>query len=228
MHIESAGGDYALVNKTSPKKKKGKKADSDVSSLLSPAVRAQLPVDATEKFDNWEEDEKQDKPSSGYVQLHFHTNGSPQPKGKIVSERNGTKPVDRGKTKFGYSTVVFEAEKKESDVEKAEQLRQKKPVPQPPPKYEPSASGMPKHSSDSKLLCSGVKDVDYTEIDFSKTSQSSAKGASSPDLRQSRANGDGDESPYMNVQKGLPIGPPVPPRRGAAAVTPPPPIRKIS
>lgn len=228
-HIQSETGDYALVSKIPAKKKRNKKTDVDVSSLLSSTVRAQLPLDATEQIGSWEE-EKKNKPSGGYVQLHFHTENSVQ-KGKIMPENPPAKtPVDSKKTKFGYSTVVFEAaEKKESDLEYAEQLRQNKPPPIPPPKYEASSSPLPKHSSDSRLLRTNV---DYSDIDFSKKSVNThtAKGTSSPDLRQSSvANGDGDESPYVNVVRHE--GPPVPPRRGVAAIvdeSPPVPIRKIS
>lgn len=196
-----------------------------MSSLLSSAVRAQLPLDATEQIVNWDQEKEEKKSSGGYVQLHFHTEGSVQ-KGKIMPE-NKPPNRDTGKTKFGYSTVVFEAEKKERDLEYAEQRRQNKPPPPTPPKYESSsAAAMPKHSSDSKLYHT---DVDYSKIDFSK--KPTPRGISSPDLKQSLMANGGDvaeeESPYVISVRNE--GPPVPPRRGVAAImdeSPPFPTRR--
>lgn len=230
-----------MVTKGTKRKKKKKSQDAEVSSLLSDAVRAQLPIDATEQIGKWDDEEKQKNPkkkqSAGYVQVHFHHENS-VPKGKIMPESNLSKtPVDTKKTKFGYSTVVFEKEKKQTDIEFAEELKKKKPhsQPVPPPKYEPSGPAMPKHSSDSRLL-QHTKNVDYSDIDFSKQGPYSAVGTSSPDLQQSiAADNIDDESGYVNVKhRGLAggvAGPPVPPRRGVAAIaeeSPEVPKRKAS
>lgn len=222
LHIESEAGDYALVNKLHGNKKNKKNVNKDVSHLLSPAVRAQLPLDATEQIGSWEEKDqvrKSNKSNSAYAELEFHTENSVQ-KGKIVSENVPAKsPMDPGKTKFGYSTVVFENEKKTCDKELAEQMKQNKAPPVPPPKYEASSGqALPKHASDSRLL--------YSDVDFTKTNPiGNVKGrTSSPDLRQS------DEHPYVNVRRGG--APVVPPRRGVASPimeqSPPVPVRKTS
>lgn len=200
----SLGGLYAVVNK-SPAKKKNK----EVSDLLSSTVRAQLPLDATEQIGNWEAAEdreaggkKDSRQPAGYVQLDFHMENGKR-KGKITpadSLSTNNSRVDVGKTKFGYSTVVFE--KEQSDKELAERKRQNKPPPQPPTKYEGSGPRLPKHSSDSRLL--------YSDVDFNK-SVSTKHGISSPDLSESAGN-----SGYVNVRyKNAPL---VPPRRGAAAI----------
>lgn len=250
-HLESSmGGVYAVVNKL-PKKK----SNREVSDLLSTAVRAQLPLDATEQIGSWrsqeeeEEEEERDahtnnseavKPDhDGYVQVDFqqekkephHKHGQAEEKkdprkqldyaqlnfhdengikkGKIGPEASPTASsrVDTGKTKFGYSTVIFE---KNENKDMVESRRQNKPVPQPPPKYEGSGHAMSKHSSDSRLL--------YSDIDHSKMNQqaiSSKKfGDSAPDLSQSARKT--NDSGYVNVR--FTNAPIVPPRRGAAAI----------
>lgn len=213
VHIHSEAGEYALVTKLPAKKKH---ADKEVSSLLSSTVKAQLTLDTTEQIGKWEpeEEEKHEKP--GYVRLDFHAQNSYSPKSPRPSNI-----VDTGKTKFAYSTVVFDAEPKAIDKEFAERKRQNKPAPLPPPRYEGSRSALPKHSSDSRLL--------YSDINFNKSNPPvTTKGTSSPDLAQSTDSS--DTSPYVNVRhNGAPI---VPPRRGVASPiaeqSPPIPVRKIS
>lgn len=226
-HLESStGGVYALVNKF-PKKKSSNK---EVSDLLSSTVRAQLPLDATDQIQNWGEGDEQregDKEREGggkkdprrqpgYVQLHFHRENG-EMKGKIEPERtppSASSRVDVGKTKFGYSTVVFEKEKSKDLVEKK---RQKLP-PQPPPRYEGSAPALSKNASDSQLL--------YADVNHHKTAKSN-HGTSSPDLSQSSSTG------YVNVRYNATTNsnaPVIPPRRGVAAIPESPefPARKIS
>ena len=142
----------------------------------------------------------------GYVQLAFQENKAK--KGRVIpngSPLPGNSRVDTGKTKYGYSTVVFE--KEESNKELAEKKRQNKPVPLPPPKYDGSGP-LSKNSSDSTLL--------YSDIDHGKTRQqaiSRKHGDSAPDLSQSP---NLDKSGYVNVR--FNNAPAVPPRRGVAAI----------
>lgn len=211
QHIESDSGMYALITKHPA----GKKSDN---SLLSSAVRAQLPLDAAKQMDIWEKEEKKqgkgDARNPEYVQLDFHAETTPPNGKKFTVADSPPRPVDTGKTKFGYSTVVFEKEKK-TDVEFAERVKQKKPSPPlPPPKYKGSGTVLQTHSSDSKLL--------YSTVDFAKTNNPTATttGGSAPDLAQSSEgtdDGSGLESPYVNVIRPK-IPPVVPPRRGTAAI----------
>ncbi len=204
-HIESETGIYALVNKTPTKKKE---VNRDVASLLSPTVRAQLSPEATDQITEWEKEEKK---NPGYVQLDFHTENGFQ-RGRIADEKKpaDSSRFDAGKTKYGYSTVVFEKETKTSDKEAASRMRPKKMPPLPPPKY---GGQMPKYSSDSQLL--------YSDISFGATSptpqQSKSAGGSASDLTHSEnaTKNTGDESPYVNVRLGG--APVVPPRRGVAS-----------
>lgn len=140
----------------------------------------------------------------GYVQLAFHDENAVK-KGKVVPDGSpvANSRVDTGKTKFGYSTVVFE--KEERNKEFAERKRQNKPPPQLPAKY--NGSGMSKNSSDSQLV--------YSDIDHGKTHQhaiSRKHGESAPDLSQSPPLNSG----YVNVR--FNNAPVVPPRRGVAAI----------
>jgi hypothetical protein len=288
------GGVYAVVNKH-PKNK----TNREVSDLLSTAVRAQLPLDATEQISSWSgQEEAGDRPAHvtqdsrgedqppndrvrkgglkspsenpldktdpqkpdqsppeegraqgdphkadrdpdkagrvqenghksghaqmkkdvtrGYIQLEWQAEGEvknvPANAPPTVSSRGGA----GGKTKFGYSTVVFE--KEVTNKELAEKKRQNKPIPQPPPKYDGARSknsgtiysdinhrhkaGMPKHMSESGLI--------YSDIDHKLTNKK--QGDSLPDLSLSHE----DESGYVNVRHNL--APVVPPRRGAAAI----------
>ena len=116
--------------------------------------------------------QKNQKPSNGspkprrrgeYIQIQF-AQESP-----AVPEADASPPLPRDpKTKFPYSTVVFEKEPEkdrekvqnvkildpERDVEKAQNLKRKKPPPQIPPKYDSSESskkGMKKFVSDSHM-----------------------------------------------------------------------------
>ena len=207
QHVASEMGDYALVNKMPIKQKKAVK--KEVASLLSDTVRAQLSPDVTEQIDQWDKEEKKEKEkkpanrSKGYIQLDFHMENGVQ---RIADEEPQLEnsPFDAGKTKFGYSTVVFEKETKTSDKEAAERLRPKKMPPIPPAKYEGKSSAIPKHSSDSQIL--------YTDVSFGQASE-----GGSPDLRHSQDVARKDP-PYVNVSHRSPPGvpPAVPPRRGIA------------
>lgn len=217
-HVDVETVMYALVNKTPPKKSAGNK---EVTSLLSSTVRAQLPPEATDQINKWEvKEEKKATRGQGYVQLDFHTENGVM-KGRIADEKKTPdgSPFDAGKTKFGYSTVVFEKETSASNAEAENRRRPKKLPPLPPPKYDGSGSSLKKNASDSQILYS---DVDFTP---SLSSQKSKNGGSLPDQRHSEAastssKDDGDESPYVNVRHNKIISngaPPVPPRRGVAS-----------
>lgn len=235
-HVQSEGGDYALISKDHFKKKK-KSSDIDISSLLSDSVKAQLSPDSTDQVDLWASKTTDTVTTttstattttpaseSGYIQLHFHNTPDGGRRGKISPEK--PKPTessiqDFDRTKFGYSTVVFETEKKTSDLECAERLKQNKSPPPPPPKYD-SGRSMTKIPPDSHVSPQpSSKQEGNTYIDVQ---------TSSPDLRQS--NQGSDESPYVNVRR--PVGdvkPVVPPRRGIAAPvdqSPPVPVRRTS
>lgn len=238
QHMESSlGGVYALVNKFPPKKS----SNREVSDLLSSTVRAQLPLDATEQIQGWGEGsheenglitdphkpengkERKDLRKAGYIQLDFHTAENGAVKGKIASESSpiASSRVDTGKTKFGYSTVVFEKEQSKDAM--AEKKRHKPP--QPPPKYEGSGPLLSKNASDSQLL--------YSDIDHSKM-HASLHGSSSPDITQYALIGTTDEGGYVNVRHNHSnhsnTPPSVPPRRGVAAIPKSPelPLRKTS
>lgn len=216
QHIESSlGGVYAVVNRL-PKKKS---TDKEITDLLSSAVQAQLPLDSTEQINNWGGAESARNP--GYVQLHFHEdNGTRKEPGPAVSPGLARR-IDPGKTKFEYSTIVFK--KEETNTELAEKMRQNKPPPTLPAKYDGSGPSLPKHSSDSRLVYPDASSNPHVAMKRSTTS--------SPDLASS-----GPESHYVNVHyngTGGSCGKPVvPPRRGVALPTveqsPPIPARKIS
>ena len=226
-HIGFEGEEYAVINRG----EKGKKKKAvEVESLLSDSVKAQLSIESTKQIESWDaEDEKEGKhnrENPGYVRLHFHTEDiTAKPKSKVVSDAPKVRDFER--TKFGYSTVVFESEKKYSDKERAERMRQNKPVPPlPPPKYEGSGPSLPpkKLVSDSDILYAGINHSLPSRVD---------KATSSPDLKQSEL-GDSEgefenDPPYVNV--GPNRAPIVPPRRGVAAIpeeSPPLPMHKTS
>lgn len=238
QHMESeSGGVYALIRKLPPKKR----AEREVTDLLSSTVRAQLNLDTTLQIENWdnqEEPKKDERKDTGYVQLDFHVEDGVK-RGKIKDESPPTRPrdhpVDTGKTKFGYSTVVFA---KEDDKAFAEKKKQNKPPPQPPTRYEGSGPKLPKNASDSKIL--------YSDVNFAKpaakpvAAERKMKRVSSPELSELFENDDyggtsasGSISPYENVNYAGATanpGPVVPPRRGVALPTmndsPPVPVRK--
>ena len=227
-HMESSmGGIYALISK--PKKKSNK----EVNELLSSAVQAQLTLETTEQIQRWGEEEERELPplpgqrakprdKGGYVQLAFHTTEDQGRRGKILSPETELPPpsspaatrVDPGKTKFGYSTIVFEKDKP------APRQNKKKPPPPIPSKYEgpgPAASkpALSKYSSDS-----GISGEGFTK---SCPSPASKHGTSSPDLSSPN-----QPTPYYvnmhHYTPPIPTGPAatppiVPPRRGVAAIT---------
>ena len=196
-HIQSAGGDYALISHSN----RGNR--HDVTSLLSAEVRAQLSPESTSQIDNWEdEEEKKDGRKGGYIQLDFHTeNGVRRPKFSLEESR--PKTIDPYNTKFQYSKVVFE---KTNDKECAERLKQNKPPPSVPTRYE--GHKMPnKMASDSQLLYSGPE--------FNpKLPLINADSRSSPDIQKSENQANKCEPPYVNVRHGRPTALP---RRGIAS-----------
>ena len=215
---------YALISRLPPKKG----TEREVSDLLSSTVRAQLNLETTQQIGSWDEEaHKKDEPhKSGYVQLDFHVENG-VPRGKIrddpPSPRPRDHPIDSGKTKFGYSTVVFA---KEDDKGFAEKKKQNKLPPQPPPKYEGAGPNLGRNTSDSK--------ISYSDVNFTKPIplERKMKRISSPDLSQSPVDS-GSSNPYENVSFGASAnpGPVVPPRRGVALPTidddnPPVPVRK--
>lgn len=213
-HLECDTGVYALVNKSPKKKSK----DKEVASLLSSTVRAQLPPEANEQIEKWEpQEEKKPGKNSGYVQLDFHIENG-VPRGKIKDDPPEHGPYDPGKTKFGYSTVVFEQETKPGDDEGTSRTRPKKMPPIPPAKYE---GKIPKHSSDSNIL--------YSDVQFGNGSSAApqAKKRGSTSLTEIVSD---EDSPYVNVRHGG--APVVPPRRGIASPiveqSPPVPTRKTN
>ena len=118
----------------------------------------------------------------GYATLDFN-NGAPeeaQPEGKASMRITEELPKDV-KTKFAYSTVVFN--KDDQDKETAQQLKKNRPQPPPPVKYDPSAKKkISTYSSESDFtsptaripirkvsLPEKIRDgynVDYADIDF--------------------------------------------------------------
>lgn len=233
QHMESDSGCvYALITKFPPKKR----AEREVSDLLSSTVRAQLNLDTTQQIENWDKEEgkreeKKDTRNPGYVQLDFHVENGVK-RGKINDESASTRPsdhpIDTGKTKFGYSTVVFN---KEDDKGFAEKKKQNKPPPQPPPKNEGSGPKLPKNTSDSQVL--------YSDVNFAKpvAAEKKMRKVSSPELSEQYTNSayggiSVSDNPYENVDYSASAnpGPVVPPRRGVALPTmdesPPVPARK--
>ena len=105
-----------------------------------------------------------------YIQIQFAQESPAAP------ETDTSAPFPRdAKTKFPYSTIVFEKEPEkngekgqnlkimepERDVEKAQNLKKKKPPPQLPPKYdsESSKKGMKKFVSDSHMTPESSKSM---------------------------------------------------------------------
>ena len=168
-----------------------------------------------------------------YIQIQFAQESPAAP------ETDTSAPLPRDpKTKFPYSTVVFEKEPEkngekgqnlkmievERDVEKAQNLKKKKPPPSLPPKYDSSESskkGMKKFVSDSHVTSESqmgmppskpnslpdlISEGEYEVLGFSSTSPESLSTSSDYKhiQQQNGARDTKDDPPYVNV-----------PRRGA-------------
>lgn len=240
-HIVVEGTDYALINRSPPKK--NKKTSEDLACPTS-GTKGQLSPSASRRAQNGMKDDvrerqrpKSPSPKASYVRLDFHSEKDSIHKSQEKEKGSSVQIWDYDKTKFAYSTVVFEHEKKESDKESAERLRQNRPAPVTPPKY---SGGMHKIMlSDSQLP--GKDSSNYHGTNGGTTSLNHYRHKMpSPELVQLRSSDTQDDSEkdlpdYVNVRRngGGMCPPAVPPRRGVAAITEenedsPVPCRKIS
>ena len=156
-----------------------------------------------------------------YIQLQFQKEPKEKPSPDLQLGRAANAPTALPrdvKTKFAYSTIVFEKEP-EKDLERAQDLKKKKAPPPLPPKYdsEPPHKGMKKFQSDSHMAPQNHKGMpgskptslpdlvqDEDRLEQTRTNYSSPPTAPSRHNHVQQSNGVGgpeDESGYVMVSK---------------------------
>ena len=160
-HVTVGGQNYAVVKKKAsvpgpPSKPITDESPSEQQAALeTPEQKVKGPANSSSP--------RPPRQAPGYVQLHFQ---SDRTKAQVIDDDT---PLPKDvRTKFGYSTIVFDDEP-QKDVALARELKKNKPVPAPPPKYDkaPPKPGAPtSETSPRKQNGLGERTLDYADITF--------------------------------------------------------------